>query len=269
MSVDLKLLLEHDLPPIFDDQSVRFQVFCCTENLPVFLNSGHPTQLKLSIGKFITVQLKWRNKKWKTSCLKVCWVWQHASKLTCIWELSTVLLQDSSVQLMVSMPSREALICVLVGGVPVPLSAVVTVALAARYSWSSVWMSALYWLARASSYWSVHWRIRLSQPSAVFSSSVLASVVEFWEKEMKDKFELLSKNKNKNTIYKVLPSSSLTFSNPLWKPETEHEHRWNPHTQEIQIKSEVANSLLPWPSCSLGFHGPSQCSSSSSWIYCV
>lgn len=47
VSVDLKLLLEHDLPPIFDDQSVRFQVFCCTENLPVFLNSGHPTQLKL------------------------------------------------------------------------------------------------------------------------------------------------------------------------------------------------------------------------------
>lgn len=45
--VDLKLLLEHHLPPIFDDQRVRLQVFCCTENLPVFLNSSHPTQLKL------------------------------------------------------------------------------------------------------------------------------------------------------------------------------------------------------------------------------
>lgn len=47
VSVDLKLLLEHHLPPIFDDQRVRLQVFCCAENLPVFLNSGHPTQLKL------------------------------------------------------------------------------------------------------------------------------------------------------------------------------------------------------------------------------
>lgn len=47
VSVDLKLLLEHDFPPIFNDHSVRFQVFGRTENLPVFLNSGHPTQLKL------------------------------------------------------------------------------------------------------------------------------------------------------------------------------------------------------------------------------
>lgn len=45
--VDLKLLLEHHLPPIFNDQHARLQVFCCAENLPVFLNSGHPTQLKL------------------------------------------------------------------------------------------------------------------------------------------------------------------------------------------------------------------------------
>lgn len=28
--VDLKLLLEHHLPSIFDDQCVRLQVFCCT-----------------------------------------------------------------------------------------------------------------------------------------------------------------------------------------------------------------------------------------------
>lgn len=45
--VDLKLLLEHHLPPILNDQRVRLQVFGCAENLPVLLNSGHPTQLKL------------------------------------------------------------------------------------------------------------------------------------------------------------------------------------------------------------------------------
>lgn len=87
-----------------------------------------------------------------------------------------MLLQDSWVPLMVSVP---------IGALP-PLSALLTPVLAARYSCSSVWMSALYWLATASSYWSVHWRIRLSQPSAVFSSSVLASVVEFWGKQMSE-----------------------------------------------------------------------------------
>lgn len=77
---------------------------------------------------------------------------------TCIWELSTVLLQASSVRLMVSGEGAGEL---------------------GLASCTSVCTSALYWLARASSYWSVHWRIRVSQPSAVFSSSVLASVVEF------------------------------------------------------------------------------------------
>lgn len=47
VSIDLKLLLQHHLPPIFDDQSVGFQVFGCTENLPVLLDPGHPTQLQL------------------------------------------------------------------------------------------------------------------------------------------------------------------------------------------------------------------------------
>lgn len=47
VSIDLKLLLQHHLPPIFDDQSVGFQVSGCTENLPVLLDPGHPPQLQL------------------------------------------------------------------------------------------------------------------------------------------------------------------------------------------------------------------------------
>lgn len=91
-----------------------------------------------------------------------------------------MLLQANSVRLMVSMPLTEAWIWVVEGGVDVPLSALEEQAeeQVERCSSSSLWMSALYWLDRASSYCSVHWRILLSQPSAVFSSSPLVSVVE-------------------------------------------------------------------------------------------
>lgn len=51
--------------------------------------------------------------------------------LTCICEPNTVLLQASSVRLIVSMASIDVWICVLEGRV-VPLSALVTVVLAVR-----------------------------------------------------------------------------------------------------------------------------------------
>lgn len=53
-------------------------------------------------------------------------------RLTCICELSTVLLQASSVRLMVSMASTELWICVAEGGTVVPLSAFEPVVLAVR-----------------------------------------------------------------------------------------------------------------------------------------
>lgn len=45
--VDLKLLLEHDLPPIFNDKCVWFQVLGCSEDLPMFLHPCYPPQLEL------------------------------------------------------------------------------------------------------------------------------------------------------------------------------------------------------------------------------
>lgn len=83
--------------------------------------------------------------------------------LTCIWDPMTVLLQASSVLLIVSsmavLPTYSLL----------------------EFRWrsSKFWTSALYWLVKASSYWSVHSRIRFSQPSAVFSSKAWASEGEF------------------------------------------------------------------------------------------
>lgn len=47
VSVDLKLLLKHHLPPVFDDECVWLQVFGGSEDLPVFLHPCDPPQLQL------------------------------------------------------------------------------------------------------------------------------------------------------------------------------------------------------------------------------
>lgn len=139
--------------------------------------------------------------------LKCYNTFRAGSVLTCICEPSTVLLQASSVRLMVSRVSTELWICVVEGG-DVQLSVFVTGVPADRWSWSIVWTSALYWLAKASSYWSVHWRILLSHPSAVFSSSTLASVVEFWTEE---KHELADSSEWSVTYHRGQVNSRLTF----------------------------------------------------------
>lgn len=82
---------------------------------------------------------------------------------TCIWDPMTVLLQANSVLLIVS--STGAL----------PTNSL----LAFKWRSKRFCTSALYWLVKASSYWSVHSLIRLSHPSAVFSSRAWASEGEF------------------------------------------------------------------------------------------
>lgn len=47
MPIDFKLLFEHDLPPIFNDECVRIQVLCCSEDLPVLLHPSYSPQLEL------------------------------------------------------------------------------------------------------------------------------------------------------------------------------------------------------------------------------
>lgn len=98
-----------------------------------------------------------------TLCLEMRGPSSVTTVLTCIWDPMTVLLQASSVLLIVSsmgvLPTNSLL----------------------EFRWrsSKFWTSALYWLVKASSYWSVHSRIRFSQPSAVFSSKAWASEGEF------------------------------------------------------------------------------------------
>lgn len=45
--VDLELLFEHDLPPIFNDECVWIQGLGGSEDLPVFLHPCYPTELEL------------------------------------------------------------------------------------------------------------------------------------------------------------------------------------------------------------------------------
>ena len=45
VSVDLKLLFEHDLAPVLDNECVWLQVLGGPQNLPVFLHACHPPQL--------------------------------------------------------------------------------------------------------------------------------------------------------------------------------------------------------------------------------
>lgn len=47
VAVDFELLLEHDFPPIFNDEGVGLQVLGCPEDLSVFLHPRHPSQLEL------------------------------------------------------------------------------------------------------------------------------------------------------------------------------------------------------------------------------
>lgn len=120
----------------------------------------------------------------RTALYCTWWVTQKHTGLfvewqTCIREPSTVWLQASSVWLMVSTASYEVWICAAEGDVVVLPSDLKAVVQAARCTCSNVCTSALYWFVIASSYWSVHWRILLSHPSAVFSSSTLASIAEF------------------------------------------------------------------------------------------
>lgn len=45
--IDFKLLFEHDLSPIFNDEGVWFQVLGSSEDFPVFLHPRYPPQLEL------------------------------------------------------------------------------------------------------------------------------------------------------------------------------------------------------------------------------
>lgn len=47
VAVDFKLLFEHDLSPIFNDECIWFQGLGCPQDLPVFLYSRYPPQLEL------------------------------------------------------------------------------------------------------------------------------------------------------------------------------------------------------------------------------
>lgn len=47
MPVDFKLLLEHDLSPVLDDERVCLQVPGGSQDLPVFLDPCYPAQLEL------------------------------------------------------------------------------------------------------------------------------------------------------------------------------------------------------------------------------
>lgn len=42
VAVDFKLLFEHDLSPIFNDECIWFQGLGCSQDLPVFLYSRYP-----------------------------------------------------------------------------------------------------------------------------------------------------------------------------------------------------------------------------------
>lgn len=51
--VNFKLLFEHDLSPIFNDECVWIQVLGCSEDLPVLLHPCYPPQLELKTANHI------------------------------------------------------------------------------------------------------------------------------------------------------------------------------------------------------------------------